>query len=206
VALLSQKTINSKIRSVFEKLGNTIVHPILLVQELNISFKKSRLFFQINYDPETEINIIETTGYFAPDYKDYSVIILLNINPETKRVELKELLLVDISITIQHEFVHKRQYIKRGRRFFDSKEFKPIINDKQELKEYFELPDEIDAYAKNIVLDLSQRFPELDTEGLFKFLSFSSIWMLYGITSNKTKKKLLRKVYKLHKQGVQWDT
>jgi hypothetical protein len=205
VPILSQRTINKRIRKAFDGLGNTVIEPKKLAIELRKLFKKSKIGFSIINEPDAVLNYIETTGFYCPDSPINTIIIQFNVNPNTTFVELTESLLVDISMTIQHELVHKRQFHKRGKKFFDSYDFNPNITSTEELKQYFETPDEVDAYALNIILGLTYTFPGLEAKDINKFLIFSDIWYIYDITSRKTRKRLLKKVYKLHQQGVHWD-
>ena len=154
-------------------------------------------------DPNTKPNEIDTWGYFTPDKEDMVSIVLLFHENEQFCVIDKEMVF-ELSMTIQHELRHVYQHFRRGHVFYEQKAKLPSPKNLnyQEIEQYLLIPDEIDAYAVNILLELSYEYPNLNEEHLksSESLEKSITWKIYEHFPH-IRTTMLKKIYKLYGQG-----
>lgn len=136
--------------------------------------------------------------------------IVLNFSPNSKYFEITERNWNEfkflVSQVCQHESIHQYQWITRE---VSKKDMEPIdlrcsCSDSAEEKEYLRDPDEIDAYAHDIAMEIKFYYPKLDSlEVLRKISKYKKIWSFkyYQKTFKRddwdeTRHVLLKKVYK----------
>lgn len=116
--------------------------------------------------------------------------IYLSTNSSTKKVEITDNLIRDITCTVVHEVTHREQQKLKSSRAY-------LRSSSDEL-EYLMLPDEIDAYANDIAFDLYLQ--GLGLEYLREFHhddsnNYSLSMYAAHLRETKELKRLYRKIY-----------
>ncbi len=201
--LISQRKINQKLKKCFKEIENE-TRPAFIIKALDTSFKNLGIRFLWLNDEHTPKNSFETWGYFIPDKKHNKIQIVLLFNKSFEKLIINDELIFDISVTIQHELRHLEQYVNRGNRWFDQKSKMPNphkISELEEIYDYLAIPDEIDAYALSAILEMSFYSPHTD---FLSSLEYSITYQNYSHFPD-LKPRILKKIYKLYRQGVRWD-
>lgn len=149
-------------------------------------------------------NDVEPGEYFIGGYyQDGSVVVEFIVSKDSDYIELNEKtvdgFLFTLCQTICHELIHYVQDLSRGdnacgmkhKKFYKGKE-----------QQYLSDPDEIQAYAHDIAMELKKHYPSKEFESLLKISKLRKVWSMryysktFGKDINKIKPKLLKHVYK----------
>ena len=113
---------------------------------------------------ETSTNVdlgrIEVSAFFEPlpDKDTYAIELVLVTHPQTTSIKLRALVLntflFRVSQAIQHELIHAHQYRQRGWEGWSSRKQAPY--NISHSAHYLSDPDEIDAHAHDVALELQR--------------------------------------------------
>ena len=93
-----------------------------------------------------------------PDKDTYAIELVLITHPDTTRIKLGALVLdtflFRLSQAIQHELIHAHQYRQRGWAY--ERPWPPLSQSSSHSAQYLSDPDEIDAHAHDVALELQR--------------------------------------------------
>lgn len=147
-----------------------------LCEILNRAFKKT-IPFKFKYETyrEYERNAYSISGLYDMD-EDVKYIIF-NLSDSTKSLYLGENrwkeFRFSVSQVCQHETIHQLQWQHRDSGSYEKYplEFRECKGSREEEKEYLSDPDEIDAYAHDIAMEIKFFYPKHDPVHILKTIS-----------------------------------
>ena len=167
------------------------------VSTLNRAFNQKDLKFKFESFADIEKDFYSVSGLY--DMSKDTRYVILNFSERTLDITLKEDSWNDfkffISQVIQHETIHQNQWIQREE-VVDSLDcdFKILFgsSNKEEEMDYLSDPDEIDAYAHDIAMEIKYFYPKKDPYNVLKNI-------------NKLRKIPSFSIYKKTFRGYEWD-
>ena len=195
-----QPDVNSRLTQIKEQLNIDNRDTFLideLLQALDLSFIDMKIAFEHKWEFSTKVpeDTLSVSGLFFDDENQYYKIFIC-LHSSTFSINAKEWddIAFDLSLNIQHELIHKLQNENRPEDIEQRNR-----NFGKENEKYLSNPDELDARAHDISLELTRTLCYNDAiVGLKSKKSISPTLQEYRITfadDPTVLRKLLKKVY-----------
>lgn len=169
-----------------------------LVESLNKTLKKFRV--KVHHYKVDEPSFSITAHYNFEKIK-IDLYICCSDKFKVGRPDLNDLKF-EISSTIQHEYIHKEQYLRNTENLYCEG-----VADTSNEHKYYSNPIEIQAYAHDIMLELSRKqfSPNILKKTIAKNISihYNTYYELFG-SGHPVMKKLLKHCYKF--RNVKWQS